>query len=169
MNEVRQSESKQTLPKIKTYSVNYQLVIDRPVHIVFERMINYHDWNPEHIGARVERLAGERNQLGEIILEFKKKPDGYEAPMLIETVKLVRNKQIVWAFYTPPNDNPTVMSFVDFSLREEGGKTVFEYNLYGSIKDLDGTYNVDRGAFEQSILTRLNEVLPALKAHVENM
>lgn len=169
MNEVHQSGSMQTLPKIKTYSVNYQLVIDRPVHIVFERMINYHDWNPEHIGAKVERLAGEKNQLGEIILEFKKGPNGYEAPVLIETAKFVLNKQIVWALYMPPNDNPTVISFVDLSLREEGGKTLFTYNLYGSIKDLDGAYNVDRSAFEQSILTRLNEVLPALKAHVENV
>jgi hypothetical protein len=60
------------------------------------------------------------------------------------------------------------MSFVDFSLREESGNAVFEYRLYGSIKDPEGNYTMERGAFEQTILSRLNEVLPALKAHVES-
>jgi hypothetical protein len=143
-------------------------VIDRPAHVVFERMINYHEWNPEHIGARVERLAGEKNQLGEVILEFKKTASGYEPPVLIETVKLVPNKQIVWALYMPPDDNPTVMSFVDFSLSDEGGKTAFEYRLYGSIKNVDADPNLERAALTRSILTRLNELSPALKAHVES-
>ena len=168
MSEVQQGGAGRTVPRIKTYSVNYQMVIGRPAPVVFERMINYHEWNPEHIGAKVERLAGEKNQLGEVILEYKKGPNGYEAPVLIETVKLVPDKQIVWALYMPPDDDPAVMSFVDFNLRDEGGEVVFEYRLYGSIKDPNGTYTMERGAFEQTILSRLNEVLPALKAHVES-
>ena len=149
-----------------TYSAHYEMVIASPIKRVWQHMLNYHDWNPDHKGARVERLAGEPNQEGETILEYKKMPEGYAPPIIIETVKVLPERQIVWALYAPESGASKGIGFVDFSLTDRGGQTGFLYNCYGWMSH--DTYGSDRASLDRIIVEQTARLLPELKAYVES-
>ena len=169
MNRSHQNDSTNRLATlgVDTYSVSYEMTIDSPIHNVWNHMLNYHEWNPEHFGAKVERLGGDQNKEGEIILEYKKTDDGYAPPIVIETVKSIPNKQIVWAIYAPDSGASKGIGFVDFSLREVNKGTEFTYNCYGWQFASEGTNENNRRMLHQSALEQLGRILPALKAYVE--
>jgi uncharacterized protein YndB with AHSA1/START domain len=150
---------------VNTYFFSYEMTIDRPIHAVWRHMLNYRQWNPAHIGAKVERLAGDQNEEGEVILESKRSGEGYAPPIIIETVKIIPNEKIVWALYMPDSGAANEIGFVDFSLQDVDGKTRFTYCSYGwGNSSLIGN---DRKAFEASVMKTLDEQLPALKEYVE--
>jgi uncharacterized protein YndB with AHSA1/START domain len=150
---------------VKTYCFSYEMTIDKPAQAVWRHMLNYRKWNPAHIGAKVTRLTGDENEEGEIILESKKSGEGYAAPIIIETVKIIPNEKIVWALYQPEDGAASEIGFVDFSLQETGDKTRFTYRSYGwGRSSLIGN---DPKAFRDSVMKALDEQLPALKEFVE--
>ena len=153
---------------VATHAVRFEMTIDSAVSNVWRHMINYTEWNPDHIGARVERIAGEKNQQGEVILEYKKADVGYAAPGVIETVTLIPNERIVWALYGPDMGPANGIWFVDFSLQDADGKTLFTYNLYGWMKTVEDGRKSEKAGFQASVLESLQRILPALKAYVEN-
>jgi hypothetical protein len=150
-----------------TYAVTYEITIDRRAHDIWPRMINYQEWNPEHFGAKVQRLAGEKNKEGEIIVERKKTEGGYAPPMVIETVRVIPDKTIVWALYAPDTGASNGISFVDFTLREMSGKCLFTYNLYGW-RRANGTSEAEKIAHQEAVMARVRTIFLALKEHAEN-
>jgi uncharacterized protein YndB with AHSA1/START domain len=148
-----------------TYFFSHEMTIDSPVQNVWHHMLNYHEWNPDHIGAKVERLAGAKNEEGEVILEYKWSGDGYASPTIIETIKVIPTKKIVWALYMPDSGASNEIGFVDFSLQESNGKTVFVYSAYGWGNS--SAIGNDKAAFHDSVEAQLNKLLPTLKAYVE--
>jgi len=150
---------------VKTYFFNYEMTLDSPPHKVWPHMLDYTGWNPGHIGAQLERLAGTRNEEGEIILEYKKSGDGYAPPIIIETVKMIPNEKIVWALYDPHSGATNGIVFVDFSLQEVNGKTKFTYHSYGW--GAGSAIGEDMSAFRNSVMEAVGKQLPALKSYVE--
>lgn len=150
---------------VNTYFFNYEMIIEREVENVWPQMLNYPAWNPNYSGAKFERLAGSKDEQGEVLLVQRKTGGGYAPAVIIETVKILPNKKIVWALYSPNSGASTDIGFVDFSLRPANGNTLFTYSSYGW-----GTASVvgrDRAAFRKSVEDQLDEILPALKAFVE--
>ena len=84
--------------------MDHELIINKPVSDVWPELFRYNIWNPAHIDAKVERVSGEENQEGEIILEEKKTEDGFLPPIVIETVKVVPLKKLVWKLYSQEED-----------------------------------------------------------------
>ena len=145
----------------KTLVLHHEIIIDRPVRDVWPELFNYNTWNPQHIGAKVERVAGQPGNEGEIILESKKSGDGYLPPIVIETVKVVPFKQLVWKMYKP-QETPEI-TFVDFSLDEVGNTTRFVYNSYGEILEERFEGLPDPGEYHKILLG----IFGALKKFVE--
>ncbi len=108
-----------------------ELAIDKPVQAVWPTLFKYHLWNPEHIGAKVTRVAGTPDQEGDLILEYKKHGDAYLPPIAIEIVKIIPYRKLVWRLFEP-GDNAE-MGFVDFTLETADNGTRLVYNSYGEI------------------------------------
>ncbi len=153
---------------VLTCSISYKMTINRPAREVWPHMLNYREWNPDHLGASIERLAGEADSQGEMILEYKKTAAGYQEPILIETVRLVPPETVVWAIYDPKLGAANGIWFVDFTLTEVEGRTHFQYRLCGWIKSAPEALDPDKESVRRSLLNRLDEILPALKTYVED-
>jgi uncharacterized protein YndB with AHSA1/START domain len=150
---------------VNTYYFSYEMTIDSPIPNVWQHMLNYHDWNPDHVGAKVERLAGEKHQEGEVILESKRTGNGFAPPTIVETVKVIPNKKIVWALYMLGSGASQEIGFVDFSLQETEGRTQFTYQSYGWGNS--AAIGHDKKAFQEAVTESLRTLLSALKAYVE--
>jgi hypothetical protein len=112
--------------------LHHEIMIERPVTDVWPRLFEYNQWNPEHIGAKVTRVAGQPNQEGDVRLEFKRNGDAYLPPMVLEIVKVLPFKKVVWRMYEPQEGSPEIY-FVDLTLEALGDKTKFVYNSYSEI------------------------------------
>jgi hypothetical protein len=145
----------------RTLVLHYEIMIDGTVNEVWPELFNYNTWNPQHIGAEVQRIAGERSRKGELILESKKSGDGYLPPILIETVEVIAFRKLVWKMYKP-EESPEI-TFVDFTLEAMGERTRFTYNSYGEI--LEERFRALPG--EETYRHMLAEIFTALKRHVE--
>lgn len=151
----------------KMYAVTHDHVIDRPAYAIWPHMLEYHQWNPEHRGARVERVRGNRNEAGEVIIERKRNGDGFAAPVLIETVAVIPNRKIVWALYSPEHGPSKGVAFVDFTLQHMGGVSVLIYNLYGWRDVAEALNQADTATIQQDVIARLNKIFAAFKEYVE--
>jgi uncharacterized protein YndB with AHSA1/START domain len=146
------------------YSVRCDLTIDRSPEDVWRHLVQYEEWNPEYDDATVTTLAGDKDEEGEVVLIQK----AFGPPFEMTVAKLVPGEQLVWVIYSPESRGTEGISFIDITLRAiPGGSTQCTYSLYGWRKPQEGQGEFDRVAYESSIATRLDEVLPALKAYVE--
>jgi hypothetical protein len=150
-------------PERNTYSVRYEIAIDRSPEDVWKQLGDFQSWNPEYDGATVERLAGNPHQEGEVVRIQKTFGD----PFTMHVVKLVPGKQVVWANFDAEGGASDGMSFVDNSVEGRPGGSTLRYSLYGYTTATDGQ-EFDRDAFEASVVARLDEIMPSFKQHVES-
>jgi uncharacterized protein YndB with AHSA1/START domain len=140
-----------------------EITIERPVKEVWPALFRYNEWNPYHIGAKVERICGAQDEVGDLLLEYKKTDEGFAAPVAVEIVKIVEFKKLVWKL-SYPERALEIDGFVDFSLEPlPDGATHFVYNSYSEIpRDLSGDFSS-----EAEFAGVMTKVLQALKTYVE--
>ena len=162
-----QSREKQTTRtgNICTVVLSGEITIDRPPQEVWPALFEYNRWNPDHIGAKVERIAGESHQEGEIILEHKKSGEGYLPPLMIETVKIIANRKLVWKL-SSPNGTDDGVGIVDFSLRENNDGTLFLYNCYSLAPATEDSNEVQMT--QESAQPVIKTFMRELKKYTEN-
>lgn len=141
-------------------TLHSEVIIDRPAKQVWPLLFKYAQWNPEHIGAKVTRVAGTPEQEGDIVLEYKKSAEGYLPPIVIEIIKIIPYRKIVWKLYEPQAPENINVCFADFALEEKGRKTRFVYNSYSEI------FNGKKPK-EIPPQQRVTEILASLKRYVE--
>jgi hypothetical protein len=128
---------------------------------VWSELFKYNQWNPQHIGAKVIRLAGTPDQEGYIVLEYKKSGSGYEEPIVIEIVKLIPYQKLVWRLYD--QQAHPIVGYVDFSLSDQGADTKFAYDAYSEYPEERRKEQLSDEEYRKI----LSELFGALKKHVE--
>jgi hypothetical protein len=153
---------------VRTAAARFEMIIERDIKHVWPRMIKYHDWNPEHIGATVERVLGDPQTEGEIVIETDRSDDGQLPNVVIETVKLVPFETVIWAMYDPEKGATDGIWFVELALDAVGDFTRLTYRSQGWVRDTEWRAEFDRKAIVKLILDRLGELMPVLRTHAES-
>ena len=133
-------------------------------------VVNYSSWQTY---STVQHVSGEPDREGEVVLLKKdeKGAAGYP-PYYARTVKRDEGRRIIWKCY--PQEVPKegdFYGFVEFRVSEQGGKTLFWYNLiyefqvpYQNISELVSFQKQQYLNAE----TLFEVILPKLKALVES-
>jgi hypothetical protein len=150
--------------QLNTYSVRYEMTIDRSPDEVWPHINHFELWNPEYEGATVETLAGAKDEEGQIV-SIGKDP-AYGDAFLTKVVKLVPGDQVLWATWSAGAGVQGGVGFIDIRVEPDGdGRTRYRYTANGFIPP-DDAY--DQKAFEEMITTRLDDVMGAFKAYAES-
>lgn len=80
-------------------------------------MLKYDKWNPGFVGATTQRLFGEPDSEGEIVLIKLRAANGTLMPgFYARTLKVVLHRQIAWYSYS--TEGNLFQNFVDFELED---------------------------------------------------
>jgi hypothetical protein len=146
------------------YSVRYDIAIERAPSEVWPHINHFELWNPEYRGATVETLAGTKDAEGQVVSIRKDFGDAF----LMKVVKLVPDDQVLWLTWSGAAGSLEAASFIDIRVEPDGhGGTLCRYNAQGVVPD-DGSGSFDQAALERMIVSRLDDVLTALKDFAES-
>lgn len=143
------------------------LVIEAAPAAVWPHVLDYPKWQQFAI---TERISGEANTAGEIVL-LKKIEAGFDfPPYYARTILLELNRRIIWKTYHHESAPMGFVGFVDFTLKPEEARTRFTYNIIYEFL-LDNSDSAEREAFrreQQAASQRVfDSIFPKLKRLVE--
>lgn len=98
-----------------------EVAIDAPARAVWPYLLDFRTFNDTF--EKIELLEGEEHAVGSITRLTKSQGQWYVPPYLVKIIHLEPGKRIVWKLF--PEQGEEYVAFVEFSLREEGGKTIF--------------------------------------------
>lgn len=111
--------------QVQTYKLS-QAVIKAPAARIWPHLLDFSSFNDTF--EKIEVLVGEPNAVGTISRLTKKQGPFWIPPYLVKIVHIEVNRTVVWKMYPEQGDDAT--AFVDFSLTEVEGGTLFAIRNY---------------------------------------
>lgn len=113
-----------------------EIMIDKPVDAVWKEIFNYPNWQVGHTDATHITIKGKPREVGEIVKIIKVRKGKSQQPYFAETVRLRKNRNVVWRVFTdtpgPCTDAVGTSAYLDFRTEDIDGKTLFTTNYYAS-------------------------------------
>lgn len=103
-----------------------ELQLDAPMARVWPFILDFSTFNDTF--EKIEVIEGQANTVGAVSRLTKREGEWWMEPYLVKIVHLEPGRQVVWKMYSEKDDE--FSNFVDFSLREEGARTIFMIRLY---------------------------------------
>ena len=111
-----------------------EVIINRPVEQVWPEILNFAKWQVGHTDAEHITIKGEHGKVNEIFKIIKSHKGAQ--PYFAETVRLRKNRNVVWRVFSGKpglcTDALGTSAFLDFHTVDIGGKTLFTTNYYAS-------------------------------------
>lgn len=111
--------------QIQVYT-STEVVLDAPREKVWPFILNFSSFN--NTFEKIEVIEGQADTVGAVSRLTKRKGEWWMEPYLVKIIHLDQGRQIVWKMFPEKGDD--FNHFVDFSLRDEGAKTVFTIRRY---------------------------------------
>lgn len=103
-----------------------EVTLNAPREKVWPFILNFSSFNDTF--EKIEVIEGQPNTVGAVSRLTKRKGKWWMEPYLVKVIHLDPGRQIVWRMFPERGDD--FNNFVDFSLREQGAKTLFSIRLY---------------------------------------